>query len=118
MAISFDGLTRPELPRDGSVRLGIADTRYPAVALLSNGRYAVMLTAAGAGSSTWRSWDVTRWRPDATRDCWGQFCYVRDRGDGKDWSAGHQPLCRVSDGYEAVLGPSRADYRRRDGEVE
>ena len=25
---------------------------------------------------------MTRWREDATRDCWGQFCYVRDLGDG------------------------------------
>ena len=59
-----------------------ADTPYPEVALLSNGRYGVMITAAGAGSSTWRDLDVTRWREDATRDCWGQFVYVRDLSDG------------------------------------
>ena len=55
-----------------------ADTPYPEVALLSNGRYGVLITAAGAGFGTWRGLDVTRWREDATRDCWGQFCYVRD----------------------------------------
>ena len=54
-----------------------------------------MITAAGAGASTWRALDVTRWREDATRDCWGQFCYVRDLGDGTAWSVGHQPLCRA-----------------------
>ena len=56
-------------------------TPPPAIALLSNGSYGVMITSAGAGYSTWRDLDVTRWREDATRDCWGQFCYVRDLGD-------------------------------------
>ena len=49
-----------------------------AAAILSNGRYSVLLTPAGAGWATWQDFDVTRWREDATRDCWGQFCYVRD----------------------------------------
>ena len=40
----------------------------PITHLLSNGRYAVMLTAAGAGYSRWRDIAVTRWREDATRD--------------------------------------------------
>ena len=60
----------------------------PSIALLSNGSYSVMITAAGAGYSTWRGLDVTRWREDATRDCWGQFCYVRDLSDDSavvDW---------------------------------
>ena len=43
----------------------------PAIALLSNGSYNVMITPAGAGYSTWRDLDITRWREDATRDCWG-----------------------------------------------
>src|SRR5262245_43273492 len=68
---------------DELVRIATADTRSPAVALLSNGRYGVMITAAGAGYSSWRDLDVTRWREDGTRDCWGQFCYVRDLGDRK-----------------------------------
>ena len=38
-----------DLPDEG-VRSVTADTRHPAVALLSNGRYGVMITAAGAAS--------------------------------------------------------------------
>ena len=67
----------------------------PSIALLSNSQYSVMVTAAGAGYSTWRGLDVTRWREDATRDCWGQFCYVRDLTDNRIWSVGLQPLCRA-----------------------
>jgi cellobiose phosphorylase len=94
------------------------DTYQPAVALLGNGRYAVMISAAGAGTSTWRDLDVTRWREDGTRDNWGQFCYLRDRSDGKVWSAGYQPLGGVVQDYEVVFQPWQAAFRRRDGDIE
>ena len=43
----------------------------PGTHLLSNGRYVVMVTAAGSGYSRWRDLAVTRWREDSTRDAWG-----------------------------------------------
>ncbi len=54
----------------------------PEVHLLSNGRYHVVITSAGGGYSRWRDLAVTRWREDATRDCWGTFCYLRDLDSG------------------------------------
>jgi len=89
-----------------------------AVALLSNGSYSVMITSAGAGYSTWRDLDVTRWREDATRDCWGQFYYVRDLGDERMWSIGIQPLPKAADKCAFELHPDRAEFRRWDGDVE
>ena len=59
--------------------------------LLSNGRYAVMLTAAGSGYSRWGDRAVTRWREDATRDDWGCYIYLRDVESGEVWSAAYQP---------------------------
>ena len=90
----------------------------PAVALLSNGSYGVMITSAGAGYSTWRDLDVTRWREDATRDCWGQFYYVRDLSDDSMWSIGIQPLRQAADESEFDFHADRAEFRRRDGDVE
>src|SRR5205807_2396209 len=90
----------------------------PEVALLSNGRYSVMLTDSGAGYSAWRDMDVTRWREDFTRDCWGQFIFVRDLGDGRTWSVSRQPTSKAADSYEFRSQPGRADIRRRDGDVE
>ena len=92
-------------------------TSQPAIALLSNGSYGVMITSACAGYSTWREMDVTRWREDATRDCWGQFCYVRDLSDNT-WSVGSQPLPKAADDSEFEFHADRAEFRRRDGDIE
>ena len=92
-------------------------TSQPAIALLSNGSYGVMITSACAGYSTWREMDVTRWREDATRDCWGQFCYVRDLSDNT-WSVGSQPLPKAADDSEFEFHADHAEFRRRDGDIE
>lgn len=94
------------------------ETIKPSVALLSNSEYSVIVTDAGAGYSTWRGLDVTRWREDATRDCWGQFCYVRDVTADRIWSVGYQPLCGVADEYAFEVYADRAEFARRDGDVE
>jgi len=83
--------------------------------LLSNGRYAVMLTAAGAGYSRWRDIAVTRWREDATRDDWGSFVFMRDTDSGAVWSAGAQPLPGALGPGEVVFGEDHAEFIRREG---
>jgi cellobiose phosphorylase len=90
----------------------------PEVQLLSNGRYHVMVTSAGGGSSRWKDMAVTRWREDATRDNWGTFCYVRDVESGSFWSGAHQPTLREAASYEAIFTESRAEFRRVDGDFE
>lgn len=62
----------------------------PVTHLLSNGRYAVMLTVAGGGYSRWRDIAITRWHEDATRDDSRSFIRLRDLRSGKIWSAGLQ----------------------------
>jgi cellobiose phosphorylase len=94
------------------------DTAPLQVALLSNGRYGVVMTESGSGYSTWRGLDVTRWREDATRDCWGQFCYLREPAEGRTWSTGYQPLCRTADEDEVTFHADRAEFHRRDGDTE
>ena len=87
----------------------------PRTHLLSNGRYAVMLTAAGSGYSRWRDIAVTRWREDVTRDCWGTYVFLRDTETGHVWSAGYQPSGIDPDSYEASFYEDRAEIIRRDG---
>ena len=90
-----------------------AATRRPAMQLLSNGRYHVMVTAAGSGYSRWRELALTRWREDATRDPWGMYAYLRDVDSGRVWSTTAQPTLAPTDSYEAVFTESRVEFRCR-----
>src|SRR5207237_9881877 len=90
------------------------DPAIPEVQLLSNGRYHVMVTNAGGGSSRWKDLAVTRWREDITCDDWGTFCYLRDVASGEFWSTAHQPTLKRTEHYEAIFSEGRAEFRRRD----
>ena len=91
-------------------------SRTPEVHLLSNGRYHVAISNAGGGYSRWRDLAVTRWREDATRDCWGTFIYLRDVATGEFWSAAYQPTLRATKSYEAIFTQARAEFRQRHGD--
>lgn len=90
----------------------------PEVHLLSNGRYHVVISSAGGGYSCWRDLAVTRWREDATRDCWGTFIYLRDVATGEFWSATYQPTLPATKGYEAIFTQARAEFRHRHSDLE
>ena len=95
------------------------DTPFPEVNLLSNeGRYRVMITNAGGGYSRWKDIALTRWREDITRDNWGTFCYIRDAENGNFWSATYQPTLKRPVKYEAIFSKGRAEFRRRDFDID
>ena len=93
-------------------------TAPPEVHLLSNGRYHVMVSGAGAGSSRWKELAVNRWREDATRDGYGLFCYLRDNDRGEYWSTTYQPTLKSGRSYEAIFSQSRAEFRRHDHDID
>ncbi|NRB54423.1 MAG: glycosyl transferase [Salinicola sp.] len=97
--------------------VGEPSSAPPVTHLLSNGRYNVMLTAAGAGFSRWQRQAITRWREDATSDDWGSFILLRDRESNVRWSAGAHPLAKVADWREVVFAEDHARFTRRDGEI-
>jgi cyclic beta-1,2-glucan synthetase len=99
----------------GGRRLTTAHGATPVTQLLSNGRYSVMLTAAGSGYSRWRDLAVTRWREDATCDEWGSYVFLRDINSGNVWSAGFQPSGTEPDDYDVAFNEDRAEFTRHDG---
>ena len=93
-------------------------TTAPRVALLGAEPYTVMLNHSGSGYSRYAGLAVTRWRPDATRDDTGQYCYIKDVEDGATWSAFHQPVCAGADESHASLAADQVTMYRRDGNIE
>ena len=89
----------------------------PQTQLLSNGRYAVMITAAGSGYSRWRDLSITRWREDATSDDSGSYIFLRNVASGERWSAGFQPTGEVPESYDVSFAEACAEIIRRDGAI-
>lgn len=108
--VAGDPVDRPTERRLVPATLGEQATH-----LLSNGRYAVMLTASGAGYSRWHDIAITRWREDATRDDWGSWIFLHDTRSGIDWSVGSHSHVGAADFEEVVFGEDHAEFVRRDG---
>jgi len=98
-------------------RLHTAHSAAPQTHILSNGRYAVMLSAAGSGYSRWGDIGVTRLQEDATRDDSGSYVFVRNADSGAVWSAGFQPCGVEPDSYEVTFSEDRAEFVRVEGAV-
>ncbi|WP_426687677.1 GH36-type glycosyl hydrolase domain-containing protein [Rhodanobacter ginsengiterrae] len=94
------------------------DRALPAVQLLSNGRYHVMLSSAGGGYSRRGELALTRWHEDITRDNWGAYCYLRDVGSNSCWSTAYQPTNQPTELFEAIFSESRAEFRVREREFD
>jgi cellobiose phosphorylase len=86
--------------------------------LLSNGRYQVLITAAGGGVSRWRGHQLNRWHEDALSEGYGLFCYLHDVERGHRWSNTYQPMVKPSRSYEALFTQAKAEFRRRDHDID
>ena len=103
-------------------RFGIESTSDPAphAALLSNGRYAALVTTSGTGVSRLGDVALTRWHGDRTRDAEGVFIYVRDLESGRYWSAGRQPVTSAPppDRFDAWVHANKIETARVDDWIE
>ncbi|HLO27894.1 MAG TPA: glucoamylase family protein [Anaerolineales bacterium] len=93
------------------------DAPYPQIHCLSNGKYSLLISAAGSGFSRWEDIELTRWRDDPTLDDRGSWIYVEDRLNGQLWSVTHQPTIAPPDRSEANFYPHRVEFERQDGDI-
>ncbi|MEK2646030.1 GH36-type glycosyl hydrolase domain-containing protein [Bdellovibrio sp. BCCA] len=89
----------------------------PRVQILSNGKYSLMLSTAGAGYSKCEDLAVSRWREDATRDHWGSFFFIRDLENNMAWSASSQPSLKKPDNYKVIFSEDKVEFLRQDGDL-
>lgn len=85
---------------------------------LSNGRYAVLLSTAGTGHSTWNGLALTRWSADPVEDNDGFFLYLRDRDSGESWSLGQQPVATPAARWASRFGDGSAQLRCEHAGIE
>lgn len=98
-------------------RVSVSTSGAPLTHLLSNGRYAVMLTTSGAGYSRWRDFAITRWHEDSTCDNSGSFILLRDIDSGKKWSATAQPLACHGEFQPCLFAEDHAEFSMRQGNL-
>lgn len=82
----------------------------PAVNVLSNGRYSMMVTATGSGYSRFEDIAVTRWQPDLAEDRSGHFLFLTDVETGDWWSATTAPRPAPGEVAQTVFADDKAHF--------
>ena len=114
--IEFDDKTK-EVTRPAVRNYDHADSSTPHILLLSNRSYSLMISTAGGGYSKCGDQAVTRWRPDATRDNFGSFIFIRDRIQSRVWSTTYQPFNEHPENFQVTFKEEKAEFRRKDGDI-
>ena len=116
-----DPVRPPSGPREDPAGLRVMtqpDALQVESQLLSNGRYHVLITAAGGGVSRANGHQLNRWHDDALAETDGLFCYLHDVERGRRWSTTHQPTLQATQIYEAVFSDAKAEFHRRDHDID
>ncbi|MBB6217860.1 cellobiose phosphorylase [Anaerosolibacter carboniphilus] len=96
---------------------GIPDEIVPKCHLLSNGRYAVMVTNGGNGYSKMEDIQVTRWREDRITGKYGTYVFVHNLSTDEVWSATYEPINKEPDGYKAIFSQDKIEFLRTDENI-
>ncbi|OPX42863.1 N,N'-diacetylchitobiose phosphorylase [Ruminiclostridium hungatei] len=89
----------------------------PELHLLTNGSYNVMLTDRGSGSAKCHSLAVYRWYGDYMTSS-GMFVYLRNINSNEFWSTTYNPTNTRPEAYKVIFSPHKAEYIRREGNIE
>src|SRR5690606_32839319 len=85
--------------------------------MMSNGQYALMVTANGSGYSRWHNWDITRFHADASEDLQGTFLFLRDMESGYWWSATGEPVRNPDEETKTVFTEDKAEFYKTAGDI-
>ncbi|GAB4267917.1 GH36-type glycosyl hydrolase domain-containing protein [Thermincola ferriacetica] len=104
----------PEVVR----KYGVPAGELPNVHLLANGSYSVMVTDGGSGYSKNNDMAVARWRESLRGHSSGFFIYVQNINSNNVWSATYEPYNIEPEEYRVVFSPDKAEFIRKDGNIE
>ncbi len=89
----------------------------PKMHLLTNGNYNLVLTDKGSGYGRCNSMAVYRWINDYMQSS-GAFIYVRNVNSNEYWSTTYSPVNTIPEAYKVIFAPHKAEYIRREGNIE
>ncbi len=89
----------------------------PAIHLLSNGHYSLLIEPQGRGYSWRDNVQMTRWRDRGNLTRSGFFIFVRDSKAQKAWSVTAQPLSQAPEDYQVIFSPHKGEFIRNDGTI-
>jgi len=89
----------------------------PNVHILSNGVYSVMVTDGGSGYSVSENITVARWKADYFTK-YGFYIFVKNINSNMVWSATSDPLADEPEKYRVIFSPDKAEFIRKDGNLE
>jgi cyclic beta-1,2-glucan synthetase len=88
------------------------------VQLLGHGELSSLVSATGAGVTTWKGLDVNRFREDPVLEAGGIYLYIKNRTHNRLWSAGYQPTRAEPSFYNVAFSIDRVEFHRKDGDVQ
>ncbi|MCL5999347.1 MAG: hypothetical protein M1546_25280 [Chloroflexi bacterium] len=103
-----------------------AETPWPQAHILSQGRYGVIITNAGAGFSQWQGVALTRWNADPTLEDSGSWIYIQEHRLGDTtlamdrwalsdvWSATLQPTATLPEQQRVLFHAHKVEFLRTD----
>jgi cyclic beta-1,2-glucan synthetase len=83
--------------------------------LVSNGRYSVMVTAAGSGYSRYNDLAVTRWQADPVEDRLGTYLFLKDAETGEWWSATAEPKQAAGETIYTLMSDDKTSFVKTVG---
>ncbi len=57
-----------------------------------------------------------RWRSDVYANT-GNYIYIKDKMQGKYWSAAYHPTRIEPEEYHVIFSPHQAEFKRKDGDI-
>ncbi len=111
-------LKKPEQGTGETIRtFGVPSSYPPEVHILSNGNYSIMITSGGSGYSMYGGMAVTDWSNDYIRNK-GFYVFVQNINSNTVWPLTYDPLHEEPEKYKVVFSPDKAEFIRKDGNIE
>jgi len=117
-ATAMSTSARIEPRADAVEHVGLRSPGPLRVQLLGHGELSSLVSATGAGVTSWKGLDANRFREDPVLEAGGIYLYIKNRSQNRLWSSGFQPTRAEPSFYNVAFSIDRVEFHRKDGDVQ